>query len=150
MRTRILLAGLVLLAAGPARAQAAADSAAIRRTALDYLEGWYAADPARMARAIHPELVKRIVRTDPESGGASDIRTMGASELVMQTRHGGGKEHPRERQRKDVRILDVFGDNASVRVDAATWIDYMQMAKVDGRWRIVNVLWAWRPGAEPR
>jgi hypothetical protein len=149
MRTRLLLAGLVLLAAGPARAQAAADSAAIRRTALDYIEGWYAADPARMARSLHPELVKRIVRTDPQ-GGAGDIRTMGASELVAQTRRGGGKEHPPERQRKEVRILDVFGDNASVRVDAATWIDYMQMAKLDGRWQIVNVLWAWRPEARPR
>ncbi len=148
MRTRLLLAGLVLLAAVPARAQTAADSAAIRRTALDYLEGWYAADPERMARSLHPELVKRIVLTDPQ--GISEIHMMGASELVSQTRRGGGKEHPPERQRKEVRILDVFGDNASVRADAVTWIDYMQMAKVDGRWQIVNVLWAERPESQPR
>ena len=142
---KILLACLLLLAAAPARAQTAADSAAIRATALDYIEGWYAASHERMARALHPELAKRIVRTDPRSG-ASMIRDMGATELVMQARQGGGKDTPAERQRKDVRILDIFENTASVRVDADSWIDYMHMAKSDGRWQIVNVLWATRPG----
>jgi hypothetical protein len=27
----------------------------------------------------------------------------------------------------------------------ADWIDYMHMAKVDGRWLIVNVLWERKP-----
>jgi hypothetical protein len=127
-------------------AQTAADSAAIRHAALDYIEGWYEGNPDRMARALHPELVKRIVRTDRQSG-ASDIRTMGASELVMQTRRDGGKGTPIERQRKEVHVLDIFGNTASVKVDADTWIDYMHLAKADGRWKIVNVLWAMRPEA---
>ena len=37
----------------------AADSAAIRAAALDYIDGWYAADGPRMTRALHPELAKR-------------------------------------------------------------------------------------------
>jgi hypothetical protein len=37
------------------------------------------------------------------------------------------------------------GDAASARVDADTWVDYLQLARVDGRWQIVNVLWALRP-----
>jgi hypothetical protein len=147
MRKLVLLAGLVLLAARPAQAQTAADSAAIRQTALDYIEGWYAGDHERMARSLHPELAKRLVRTDAQSG-ASDIRDMGASELVMQTRRGGGRDVPAARQRKDVTILDIFEGTASVRVDAATWIDYMHVARANGRWQIVNVLWALRP--EPR
>jgi hypothetical protein len=144
MKKTLLLAGLALLAAVPARAQTAADSAAIRATALDYIEGWYAANPERMARALHPELAKRIVRADAQSG-TSDVRNMGATELVMQTRRGGGNQVPADQQRKDVHILDIFEGTASVRVDAATWIDYMHLAKVDGQWRIVNVLWALRP-----
>ena len=31
-----------------------------------------------------------------------------------------------------------------VRVDAEAWIDYMLLAEVDGRWRMVNVLWELR------
>ena len=27
----------------------------------------------------------------------------------------------------------------------ADWVDYLQMAKVDGRWVIVNVLWESKP-----
>ena len=27
----------------------------------------------------------------------------------------------------------------------ADWIDYLQIAKVDGRWVIVNVLWEYKP-----
>jgi hypothetical protein len=65
--------------------------------------------------------------------------------LVQGTRRGFGKETPANEQRKDVRILDIFGNTASVRVDAATWIDYMHMAKWNGRWVIVNVLWELRP-----
>ncbi|HEV2149882.1 MAG TPA: nuclear transport factor 2 family protein [Longimicrobiaceae bacterium] len=144
MSKLLLLVGVVLLAVSPARAQVAADSIAIRQAALDYIEGWYEADAERMARAVHPELAKRLVRTDRQSA-SSDIRQMGASELIMQTRRGGGKETPKERQRKDVRILDIFESTSSVRVDADSWIDYMHLAKADGRWQIVNVLWALRP-----
>ncbi|HEX6913329.1 MAG TPA: nuclear transport factor 2 family protein [Longimicrobium sp.] len=146
MKKMLLLAGVALLAALPARAQTAADSAAIRAAALDYIEGWYAANPDRMARALHPELAKRIVRTDGQSG-VSDLRNMGASELVMSTRRGGGRQTPADQQRKDVRILDIFEGTASVRVDAATWVDYMHLGKVDGQWKIINVLWATRPEA---
>jgi hypothetical protein len=40
-----------------------------------------------------------------------------------------------------VRILDIFQNTASVRVDAGRWIDYMHMVKWNGRWVILNVLW---------
>ena len=134
-----------LLCATPALAQTAADSAAIRATALDYVEGWYEGDPARMTRALHPELVKRIVVNDTATG-KSVLQTMGASALVNGTRHGWGKSTPKEKQEKEVRILDIFGGAASVRGTMADWIDYMQLAKVDGRWVIVNVLWENKPG----
>jgi Putative lumazine-binding len=125
-------------------AATAADSAAIRATALDYVEGWYAGDAERMARALHPELAKRVVRTDPASG-RQQLGQMGAMTLVEYTRQGGGREVPADARRRDVRILDVFGDAASARADMAGWIDYMQLAKWHGRWVIVNVLWATRP-----
>ena len=137
---------LALAAAAPLRAQTAADSAAIRATALDYAEGWYEGNAERMGRAVHPELVKRIVVADTATG-KSVIQSMGASALVNGTRRGFGKGTPKDRQEKDVRILDIFGNVASARTTMADWIDYMQLAKMDGRWVIVNVLWAMKPGA---
>lgn len=51
---------------------------------------------------------------------------------------------PEADKRADLKILDVFGRTASVRVDAEAWIDYMHLAQVEGRWCIVNVLWEMR------
>jgi hypothetical protein len=141
-----LLSLIPMLFATSALAQTSADSAAIRATALDYVEGWYEGSPERMSRALHPELVKRIVVTDTASG-KSVVQNMGASALVNGARRGWGKATPSEKQEKQVRILDVFGGAASVRATMADWIDYMQLAKVDGRWVIVNVLWEYKPGA---
>jgi len=140
---------LTLLAAGAvplssARAQAAADSSAITQAALDYIEGWYEGNAERMERALHPELAKRIVTTNPRNG-RSNLGQQSALTLINNTKGGGGKETPANQQRKDVRILDIFQNAASVRVDASTWVDYLQLARWNGRWVIVNVLWELRP-----
>src|SRR4051812_5524314 len=58
----LTVAGLMI--AAPVRAQTAADSAAIKATALDYIQGWYDGDAERMERAVHPDLAKRIVNTN--------------------------------------------------------------------------------------
>jgi hypothetical protein len=138
---------LALLAPAAATAQTATDSSAIRATALDYVEGWYQGNPERMTRAVHPELVKRIVVSDTTTR-RSVLESMGATALVNGTRHGWGKETPKNRQQKDVTILDIFGNAASVKAVMADWIDYLQVAKVDGRWVIVNVLWERKPGGK--
>ena len=136
-------AGLVL-GTPAARAQTASDSAGIRQAALDYIEGWYAGDADRMARAVHPELAKRIVRTDPKTSRSS-LGQMGAMTLVNSTRMGGGKQTPEAQRRKDVRILDIFQGAAVARVDASSWVDYLELGKWNGQWVIVNVLWELRP-----
>jgi putative lumazine-binding protein len=122
-----------------------ADKAAITQAALDYLEGWYAGDGERMERALHPELAKRIVRTNPQG---SRLDQMGAMTLVQYTRRGGGKNTPKEKQQKDVVILDVFENAASVKAVASDWIDYLHVAKFNGKWVIVNVLWELKPRKE--
>jgi Putative lumazine-binding len=142
MRTRLFLPALFLAALihpAVARAQSAADSAAIRAAALDYIDGWYAADGARMERALHPELAKRNVSSD--ANGRSRLIQMSAMTLVQQTRNGGGSSIPAAQRTDSVKILDIYGNAASVRVRAATWVDYMHMAKYNGQWRILNVLW---------
>ena len=128
-----------------ASAQTQADSAAIRQTALDYIQGWYTGDGARMERALHPELAKRIVRSDTLGNFRLDQQS--AMTLVQNTRNGGGSQTPQADRRDDVRILDIFRNAASVRVDASYWVDYLQLAKWKGRWVIINVLWELKPRA---
>ena len=139
-----ILTSTALLTA--AHAQSADDQAAIKATALDYIEGWYEGNAERMERALHPDLAKRIV----EKKRGSDelvLDNMDAKSLIAATAKGGGKNTPPEKQQKDVTILDVYENAASVKVVASGWIDYMQMAKWNGRWVIINVLWEMKPKA---
>jgi hypothetical protein len=123
-------------------AQSAADSAGIRQAALDYIEGWYSSDSSRMTRALHPELVKQIQNVD--RAGRAWIQTQGASQLVRNTANGGGRETPAADRKTEVQILDIFRTAASVRIDAGPWIDYLHLVKWQGRWMILQVLWATR------
>src|SRR5262249_34512291 len=145
-----LCALLLFLAVVPIKAQSAPDSeaAAIRQAALDYIEGWYEGDAARMERALLPELAKRIVMTDAASG-KSRLDSMSAMTLVQYTRAGGGRKTPKEAQTKDVTILDRNQNAAVVKVVAANWIDSLQVARYNGDWKIINVLWELKPKEPP-
>ena len=123
----------------PLRAQSPQDSIGIREAALNYIEGWYAGNGDRMARALHPELAKRIMFAD--TLGNVWIRDMGATELVRGTRTGGGTRTPDAQRRTEVRILDIFQNAASARIDAGGWIDYLHLVRWRGQWVILNVLW---------
>ena len=70
---------------------------------------------------------------------------MGASQLVAATRAGFGHEIPAAQRKTEVTILDVFSNAASAKIDAGPWIDYLHLARVNGRWVIVNVLWEMLP-----
>jgi hypothetical protein len=70
---------------------------------------------------------------------------MSAMTLVQRTREGIGKKIPQDRQVKEVTILDRFNNAAVVKVVASDWIDYLEVAKFNGEWKIINVLWELKP-----
>ena len=139
----LLIAAISLAPFSASPCQSTVDSVAIRQTALDYIQGWYTGDAVRMERALHPELAKRIVRSDTLGNFRLDQQS--AMTLVQGTRNGYGKSTPEADRHDDVRILDIYRNAASVRIDASDWIDYLQLAKWRGRWVIVNVLWELKP-----
>jgi len=141
--TVVLLSAALIISATTVQAQTAADSSAVVATALDYIDGFYTSDATRMERALHPDLAKRIVR-DP-SGPTSRLQNMTAEQLVQATASGGAAGIPDEARREDVSILDIYHNSASVRIDAGVWIDYLHIARWNGEWKIVNVLWEMAP-----
>jgi hypothetical protein len=133
---------VVMFVATPVFAQTPADSAAIRATALDYIEGFYEGNGERMERALHPSLAKRIVVV---GGSESIVRNMTAAQLIDITRKGGGSATPESARRKDLQITGIYGNAATVTIDATGWVDFLHVGKVDGQWVIINVLWEMRP-----
>jgi Putative lumazine-binding len=70
---------------------------------------------------------------------------MGAMSLTQGTRARASSPTPKEKRQNDVTVLDVFENAASVKIVATDWIDYLHVAKFNGRWVIVNVLWELKP-----
>ncbi len=118
------------------------DREAILASAVDYIESWLDGDPERMARCLHPDLVKRSLTEGVGTAGCA-IDTLGRDEMVAATAEGRGTRYPRP---FEVSILDAFDDIATVRVLSSAYMDYLHVARCGDRWLLVNVLWQRRPG----
>lgn len=143
MNRMIMIFLLVTVSAITGFGQTDADRDAIKRTALNYAEGWYEGNGDKMESALSPDLAKRIARTNPQ--GQTRLDQMTALTLVQAARGGFGKQTPKDEQQKDVTILDVLGGAATVKLEMRDWVDFMHIAKINGKWQIVNVLWEMKP-----
>jgi hypothetical protein len=72
----------------------------------------------------------------------AQVSTLGLVEL------SGTDLTPAETSGKDFRILDMFANAAVAKIIASDWVDYIELAKWNGRWVIVNVLWEYKPRSE--
>ena len=133
-----LLAVILLVMVKLVGGQTPDEKTAIRQTALDYIEGWYEANAERMDRALHKELAKRTIFA---GGGTERFVSLTKAQMVEATQKGGGKARPAGTRNIKVEILDVYRDIASVRTECADFVDYLHLAKSEGQWKIVNVLW---------
>ena len=97
--------------------------AAIRQTALDYIEGWNDGDPARMERGLHPELAKRRVipnGASPSSLQPGDQLDARMTALTLSRMVEQWHPTPVDKRRAEIPILDHCANAASVRLDAST------------------------------
>jgi len=115
------------------------DEAAIVGAALDYFEGWFEGDAARMERALHPELVKRSI--GQLSSDAERLETITKRQMVDATAAGEGRRQDPGERRIEVVIEHVSGRIANVTVGSAVYVEYLQLVRTRDGWRIVNALW---------
>jgi hypothetical protein len=116
------------------------EKAAIKETALNYLEGWYEGSAERMDKALHPEVVKRAPFPFPPTGGMI-LNSASKSNMVEFTKAGFGKEFPKDKLKITVEILDMYKHIATAKTTTPQFIDYIHLVKMDGEWKIINVLW---------
>ena len=136
--------GMVMVPA-TAAAQEGSDQQAVRRAALDYLEGFYEGDTDKIRRGIHPEVIKYgffVARDQQEySGEPMSFQEM----LDYATRVKERENYPDASAPKEVIVLDVQDQTAAVKVIAWWGADYLHLAKYDGHWKIIHVLWQTPP-----
>jgi hypothetical protein len=141
-RIALLLLAVITL---PAFGQSKEDSLAIKKAAIDYVEGWAKGDVTRIQGAVSPELSKRKVSVSGSLVFVQDMSlsllcasAMGNSKGVRMPDFTPGKDLVQE-----VKILDIEGTNASAKTWNAKYgfFDYLHLSKAGGKWMIVNVLW---------
>ena len=112
------------------------DIADVTATPRDYVDGWYSGDAERMDRALHPDLVKRLV--DVAAGGdLGGFRTVTKERMLELTGRGGGEDPGAE---SEVIVDHVSGSIAAARVLSPEYLDYLHLVKTPAGWRIANVL----------
>lgn len=124
-------------------AQGAEDRVGVERAALDYLEGFYEGDTAKIRRGVHPDVQKFGFAMEGDGYERYPMSFQGM--LDFATRVKESENFPDSDAPKRVEILDVLDQTAAVKVYAWWGSDYLQMARYDGEWKIVHVLWQTPP-----
>jgi Putative lumazine-binding len=146
LKTNGLVAMVILfVTAISANAQTINDSTEIRKICADYVEGFYTQDAARMKGALHSELVKRII---DNRSGKSVIHETSREELAsyLKPEYKMEDTNPSVALQTKVIIYDIESDIALAKIATnkmVQFFDYVQLGKIDGKWQIINVLWAY-------
>jgi hypothetical protein len=131
-------------------AQTKSDSLAVETACRNYIEGWKDGDMGKIANAVSPELTKRTVMRDREGNSyTTDMSYSSFQAFARTTKHGVRMPdlEPDKEITCEVIIYDITGDFALAKtiVSKYGFFDYCQLAKVDGEWKIINILWGLTP-----
>lgn len=155
MHLRTLLAAALLAVAVPASrsaAQSATPGAAreeVRQAVLDYVEGFYTGDSTRLQRSVWPQVRKwGYARRDGAYVGMAMAFPDGFLRFATNVREGRVKTPAGAP--KEITIYDVQDQTASAKLVAWWGIDYLLLARENGRWMITHVLWQATPPATAR
>lgn len=122
-------------------AQTNQDTLDIKRVALAYIESQHNPNPKLMQDALHPRLVKRSVFKNKTTQKDYVSEYFAENMVILAESYNiKGDKFPKN-PTKEVKLLDVSARTASVKLIADEWIDYMHIVKLNGEWKIINVLW---------
>jgi hypothetical protein len=141
------MALLTLLILPVAAAAQTGDRDAVRQAALDYVTAVYESKPDLIEKSVHPQLTKHGFMRQPD--GTYKQGQMTYAQLLDVARTWN-KDRARDTSIKEVQVLDVLDQTATARIRASWGIDYMQLAKFDGTWKIINIVWQTHPPASAR
>jgi putative lumazine-binding protein len=145
-RTKLTVFLLLAIAVRPVASQTAGDQRdLVRRAVLDYVEGFYEGDTAKLARSIRPEVFKYGFWIPRDSTRYQGERMPWPEFLAYANRVKTNKRFAPANAAKDITVYDVLDQTASAKLIAYWGVDYLLLAKYDGRWMITHVLWQTPP-----
>jgi hypothetical protein len=143
------VAAFALAALCPPLTARAQDTAGVRAAVLDYVEGFYTGDSTRLVRSVRPDVYKYgfYRHRDSTIYRGSQMTWEGFHRYANGVKARGGRGAPPNAP-KVIDIYEVLDQTASAKLTAWWGIDYLLLAKYDGRWMITHVLWQSTPPKE--
>ncbi len=135
----------LLLLPGCANAQTQDEREAVKQAVLDYVEALYEADPSRIERSIHPELFKLGFERGKDGKYQPDRMTY--QQLYDLAGRWNKNGRIPKNSKKEIVVYDVADQTAAAKLTAMWGIDYVHLAKFDGKWKITDILWQTPPVA---
>lgn len=133
--------------AGRAPVVVTSDRLAVRRAVMDYLEGFYEGDTAKLVRSVRADVFKYGFWRGRDSTAFHGERMPWAEFLAYAKQvRARGRQTPSSAPR-DVVLFDVQDHTASAKLTASWGTDYLLLGKYDGRWMISSVLWQSPPAS---
>lgn len=132
-------AALLCMTSADLSAQSAADSAAVRRAVLDYVEGFYEGDSTKLVRSVSRSVYKYGYARRADGYQGMQMPYENFMSFARGVREGRNTPPPNAPKR--VELLDVLDQTAAAKLTAWWGSDYLLLAKQEGRWLITHVLW---------
>ncbi|MGY2134477.1 nuclear transport factor 2 family protein [Hymenobacter sp. HD11105] len=124
-----------------------ADEQGVRAAILDYVEAFYQGDTARAIRSVRPDLAKRGFYAS-DGGTTYQELYMSFAQLVRLSQQWYKTARITPTTPREITIYEVQDQTATAKVRAEWGTDYFHLARYNGRWMIVNVLWQSAPKAK--
>jgi hypothetical protein len=142
MRKYVLMAlGLLLVAAMPAAAQPQDNRAQVHAAVVDYVEGFYEGDSTKLVRSVATHVRKYGYGRSPADSAYRSMTMPYDGFMRFAAGVRAGRNVPPAGAPRDIEIFDVQDQTASAKLTAWWGIDYLLLARENGRWMITHVLW---------
>lgn len=122
------------------------DEEGVKAAVADYVQGIYQVQPDRIQRSVHPDLWKRGFYKREGEWHLAPMTYEQLHRLSAEWNKEGKRANDQSPQ--EIVVFDVLDKTASAKLTAEWGIDYFHLAKVDGKWQIMNVLWQSPPAEE--
>jgi len=141
--TRLFLSFLIPLLSSTAyvTAQEKSDRELVYAAVEDYVDGLYLAQPDRIKKSVHPELMKKGYWKAKDKTTYDYDGQMTFDQLVELAGKWNAKGWLPKDAVKKIDIFDVQDQTASAKLTAHWGTDYFHLTKIDGKWMIMNILW---------
>ena len=131
---------LCVLAFNLSQAQTS-DKAGVEKACMNYIEGFYEGDTAKLKESLQPSLNKFGFWKNKDGNYDQQDHMSFEKALAYATNVKEKKQFAKPDAPKVVEVLDLGNSIAAAKVTAWWGIDYILLSKRDEKWMIEQVIW---------